>query len=184
MLPHFDSLTNTGPCIFLAEGSKNQLLNNSKVGALATKIKEQNVCAVGATALGSQSHPEHTRYQSPSLPAKLWSIFQGGIWLEGSISEPCQEDDIVQVLKQPEPAQLILVLWCLYGVGCNKLMDRSAGKMNFLPLSIYSSNECLQEPVSEAHHLPNHFIFTTRSLHSLLLKGVEMGHHLRWGFWV
>lgn len=85
----------------------------------------------------------------------------------------------MQVLKQPEPAQLIIVLSCLYGIGYSKLMDRSAGKMNFLPLSIYSSNECLQEPVTEANHLPNHFIFTARSLHSLLLKGVEMGHHLR-----
>lgn len=52
-------------------------------------------------------------------------------------------------------------------MGYSKLMDRSTGKMNFLPLSIYSSNECLQEPVTEANHLPNHFIFTARSLHSV-----------------
>lgn len=120
--------------------------------------------------------------EMPFLPARHWSTFQGGIWLEGLISEPCQEDDIV--LKQPEPAQIIAVVWCFCGVGYNKLMDRSAGKVNFLPLSIYSSNECLQEPITEANHLPNHFIFTSRSLHSLLLKGAEMGHHPRWGFWV
>lgn len=120
----------------------------------------------------------------PFSPAKDWSTFQGGIWLEGLISEPCQEDDIVQVLNQPEPARLIIVVSCLYGVGYNKLMDRSTGKMNFLPLSIYSSNECLQEPVTEENHLPNHFIFTARSLHSLLPKGVKMGHHPRWGVWL
>lgn len=105
--------------------------------------------------------------QFPFLPAKCWNTFRGGVWLEGLISEPSQQGDIVQVLKQPEPAQLIIVLWCLYGVGHSKLMERSAGKMNFLPLSICSSNECLQELVAEANHLPNHFIFSTRSLHSL-----------------
>lgn len=59
-------------------------------------------------------------------------------------------------------------------VGKSKLMGRSAGKMNFLHLSIYSSNECLQESVTEASHLPNHFIITTRSLHCQL-KGDRKG---------
>lgn len=60
----------------------------------------------------------------PFLEGSGWNM------MEGLISEPCQENDIVQVLKQPEPAQLIIVSWCLCGVGSNRLMDRSDGKMN------------------------------------------------------
>lgn len=116
---------------------------------------------------------ENKDWHFASSYQKQWfQRLRGVVWT--SVTHFCQRcfkthlpREALQVLKQWATIYAVNH-WFYY---CGK--QQANGQINWegeLSLPIYSSNECLQESVTEASHLPNHFIITARSLHCFSTK--------------